>query len=76
MIHLFHRISDSDSAELRRLIGQLGLEDIQYRNVDMSESAQQEMQSALGRLQVPALLTKEGQWIVGLQAARQFLEGL
>ena len=75
MIQLFHRISDSDSADVRRLIVQLGLEDIQYRNIDMSESAGQEMQTALGRLQVPALFTDEGTWIVGLQAVRQFLEG-
>ncbi|MBX2995208.1 MAG: hypothetical protein KF681_10305 [Bdellovibrionaceae bacterium] len=76
MFQLFHRISDPNSAALRRLIVELALEEVQWRNVDASESARQEMQAALGSLQIPAVLTAEGRWLTTMEDAAAHLRSL
>lgn len=76
MVQLFHRISDPNSAALRRLIVEVGLEDVQWRNVDASESARQDMESALGSLQIPAVLTAEGRWLTRFDEAADHLRSL
>jgi glutathione S-transferase len=63
-LELYHRIADSESARVRRMISELGIE-VNFRNVDISESAQLEMKNQTGSIRVPALRTAEGRWLFG-----------
>ena len=70
---LFHRITDVASARVRRLIVELELkEEIDFRNIDVSESAQKDFLGRGGR-QIPALWTGE-EMIQGAEEIEKYLK--
>ena len=71
-LQLFHRISDGESARVRRLIVEMNLGNIQFRNVDVSDESNREITKALGQVNVPAIRTEDGKWIVGFDAIETF----
>lgn len=71
-VELFHRIADSESAAVRRLILELDLKDeIDFRNVDTGETAADDWRARGGR-RVPALWTGE-EMIEGLPDIEEYL---
>lgn len=69
---LFHRISDLESAAIRRLIDNLGLKnEIDFRNVDLGEEAADDLKKR-GGSQVPSLWTGE-ELISGRQDIENYL---
>lgn len=73
LLQLFHRISDSESAAVRRQIVELQLTDeIEFRNVDLSETATKDLRALGGGGRIPALWTGE-EMIEGQRDIEDFL---
>lgn len=70
---LYHRIADSESGLARKRLSECRLaEEIQFRNVDISEVAHKDLIQLLGDDRVPCLVV-EGQTYVGFAGIERFL---
>lgn len=70
---LFHRIIDTESARVRNWLVSHGFkEKINFRNVDISESALAKLKELTGKDIVPCLVY-DGQILVGRQAIEQHM---
>ena len=73
---LYHILNDEGCAEVRRFIVQHNLTDqIEFRNIDRSESAIKDLQNHQGSLQVPFLVDHK-KFYEGSAEILQFLQGL
>lgn len=71
---LYHRLADPECAQVRRQIVALGVgEKVNFRNVDVSESALKALTDLLGKDQVPCM-EAQGRTYVGASAILQFLD--
>jgi len=75
-IQLFHRIADLDSARVRRLGIDMKIQALEFRNLDISESAAGELRAGIGRVEVPVVKDPEGRWHIGFQQIESYFLGL
>lgn len=75
-MELFHLIADADCAEVRRRVVELGLqEQVEFRNIALSEEAAGDLTRLAGSQQVP-LLSMQGALVSGKTAILEYLEQL
>lgn len=73
---LFHTLTDADCAEVRRAIIHYNLQDrVQFRNIDRSEDATNELVKIQGNKQVP-VLTSPRHHLIGKKEILAFLVSL
>ncbi len=66
---LYHRLSQAESAEVRRLVQELALlDELQFANVEVGERDLGELRSATGGGQTPVLRVSQSEWFVGRAA--------
>lgn len=64
-LKLFHRIPDADSAKVRRMISDYGVQGVAFKNIDVNDEARAELIEKTGSAKVPALLVGEDRWFFG-----------
>ncbi|MGE0764304.1 MAG: metallopeptidase family protein [Bdellovibrionales bacterium] len=73
-MELYHVIADSDCADVRRLVVELGLQEhINFRNVGVSDEAKADLIKLVGEKTVPALVY-DGAVLTGKAAIVEYLE--
>ncbi len=71
---LFHRLADVASAEVRKLIVDAGIRDeVDFRNIDVSETALAELRLLSGGDTPPALKLKDGTLLRGVEEVRGWI---
>jgi hypothetical protein len=75
-VDLYHRIADVESAAVRKLIVELGIQEkFRFRNIDASETARTDLISAIGKDLVPTLIIEQKKILSGQLNIESFLRG-
>lgn len=73
---LYHRLSQPESADVRRLVKELGLlDDLSFANIEVGERDLGELKAATGADQTPVLRVSGTEWLVGRDAIFKKLKG-
>lgn len=66
---LYHRLSEAGSADVRRLVKELGiLDDVEFANIEIGERDVGELRAATGGDETPVIRVGGGAWLKGRDA--------
>ena len=70
---LYHRLSEAESADVRRLVKELGiLDQVEFANIEIGERDIGELKAATGGDRTPALRVSGAEWFHGREAIFRF----